>query len=85
MNDELKEQIRADIELAKSMADINSSTEILDLTNRLIGYQDLMLSAMATREYEINQLKGKLSTLKEYMRTSKERYKELRELEMYKK
>lgn len=85
MNDELKEQIRADIELAKTMADINSSAEILDLTNRLIGYQDLMLSEIATREYQINHFKGKLSTLKEYMRTSKSRYIELLDLERYKR
>lgn len=79
MNDELKQQMQTDIELAKSMSDINSPAEILDLTNRMIGYMDLILSTKADLNYKVNQLEGKKRTLEEYIRTSKERYKEIKD------
>lgn len=81
MNEELKQQIAADIELAKVMTDINSFPECLDLTNRLIGYQDLLMTSIAQSEYECGQLKGKLKTLQEYMRTAKLRTSQLYDLQ----
>lgn len=81
MNDELKQQIENDIQLAKTMTDINSVNDSLDLTNRLISYQDLLMSSISQSEYECSQMKGKLKTLQEYMRTAKLRTSQLYESE----
>lgn len=81
MDDTLRTKMQEDIERAKAMTDINSAVDVLELSNRLIGYLDLVMTEKAKSEYLTAQLKGKQRTLEEYVRTSKERYKELSILE----
>lgn len=80
LTEELAEEIARDIALAKNMSSITSSNEALSLANNFIYYQDIMASDIAEREYKTNQMKGKYNTVKEYMRTAKEHYKNLKEL-----
>ena len=72
MTDELKAQIEQDIETAKLMSEIGAAAEIRDLVNRLIGYLDLVNSAIADYEHGAAKLKGKKRTLEEFIRSGKE-------------
>jgi hypothetical protein len=72
MDDKIKEEIQRDIELAKSMTNITSSEAVMELTNRLIGYLDIVNEAVANYEYKTSQLKGKQKILIEYVRTAKQ-------------
>jgi len=67
------------------MTDIDSAELILGLTNRLIDHQSTLLEAIADSQYMLDILKGKLKVLQEFMRTSKERYRELSILEYERK
>jgi predicted transcriptional regulator len=80
MDEETKTQLNNDIEMARRMTDINSPVDVLELANRLIHYQDLIISAIAEYDYKSSQLKGKLRVLQEFMRTSKEHYRNLTDL-----
>jgi hypothetical protein len=77
MDDVTKQQLEADIKLANNMATLNSSTEIQDLTVRLISYLDLINSSEAQLLYQAALLKSKKNVLLEYIRVSKERAKAL--------
>ena len=78
---EILQQIKEDLELCKTMTDIDSSELMLALTNRLIEHQSVIMEAIADSQYMTDTLKGKLKTLQEFMRTSKQREKELSLLE----
>lgn len=80
LSEETKTQMDSDVKLAQSMADISSASEILDLVNRMIGYLDLILTEKARTQYLGAQLDGKKRVVEEFIRTGKERYKEIREL-----
>lgn len=71
MTDELKQDIANDVEMAKAMTNISSPEAVLELTNRLIGYTDLINESIASLEYQLSQLKGKQKVLTEFIRTSK--------------
>lgn len=77
MDPKLKQDIADDIDLAKTMSEINSPAEVLDLTNRIISYLDLVLSTKARLQFELDQISGKQRVLEEFMRTGKARYNEL--------
>lgn len=77
---ETVQEMRDDVEMAKAMSDITASGVALQLANNFIYYQDLLASEIARLEYKANQMRGKLSTVKEYMRTAKEHYKNLKEM-----
>lgn len=78
---EYLEQIERDIDLCKDMATVTTKEEARDLTNRLISYQDWLNQQVAELGYRQEQFKGKRETLKEFMRTAKLHYQDLRELE----
>ena len=71
MTEQVKQEIADDIETAKRMTDITSPEMVLELSNRLIGYIDLINESIASHEYTLSQLKGKQKVLLEYLRTSK--------------
>ena len=77
MDTNLREQMEADIALAKTMSEIGSAPDIRQLVNNLIGYLDLITQAMAEHEYKAAQLKGKKRTLEEFIRNGKDIAKEL--------
>jgi len=71
MTDQLRQEIANDIEVAKRMTDIQSPEMVIELTNRLIGYLDIVNQSIAEHDYISDQLKGKQKILLEYIRTSK--------------
>ena len=71
------EQIKNDIELAKKMADVNSTTELTALSSRMIGYLDLLETSKAKLLYDAQIMEGKIKTLKEFIRVAKMRNQEL--------
>lgn len=77
MNNDVLEQIGSDVELAKSMASISDSEELLSLEARLIGYLDLLQEKADEYEFKSTQLRGKHKTLKEFIRTVHSRRTEL--------
>lgn len=77
MDEELKIQMLQDIELAKTMTDIQSGRGVLEVVNRLIGYLDIVNTGIADHEYKASILKGKRRTLEEYIRSGKEIAKNL--------
>ena len=72
MTDQLRQEIQDDIEVAKRMTDITSPEMVLELTNRLIFYLDLITQSIAEIDYKSDQMKGKQKILLEYIRTSKQ-------------
>lgn len=80
MDDTIINQISTDIELAKTMTDIDSPEEVLALVNRLIGYMDLIGTYVVDTNYKADIWKGKFKTLQEFVRTGKERHKSLKDI-----
>lgn len=71
------EEIASDVELAKSMTDISSPVDVIELVNRLIAHLDFINEQTALKEYEAAKLKSKGKTLIEYIRTGKEHHKSI--------
>ena len=81
MDDELRTNMAKDADLCKNMARIQSSADARYLANRLIGYEELLTTKMIEHKYNAERLKGKISTLKEYMRIAKMHAIELADME----
>jgi hypothetical protein len=72
MDEITKQEMANDIELCKNMASVGNAKSILELTNHLIGYLEIVNQAIAEAEFKASQLKGKKRTLEEYVRSSKD-------------
>jgi len=72
MTEQQLTEIQDDIEVAKRMTNITSPEMVLELTNRLIYYMDLINTSISDYEYKLSQLKGKQKILQEYIRVSKQ-------------
>lgn len=72
MDSQLQEEMKEDLDLAKTMTTITSPEMVLELTNKLIYYMDIINTSISEYEYKLSQLKGKLKVLQEYVRVSKQ-------------